>query len=69
MRTTTADADDVLGVLRPFLVLACIGFAAGFLGYWALANLTPAAPAHARSAEPAVMILPAPTPDNPPIQT
>ncbi|MBI1198787.1 MAG: hypothetical protein GC203_13080 [Phenylobacterium sp.] len=66
MLTTTADADDFLGVLRPFLLLACIGFAAGFLGYWALAQMTPAGVQRLEPAQPAVLTGPMADPDNPP---
>jgi hypothetical protein len=69
MRTPTADADDLASVLKPFLALALAGFVAGFLGYWALARFAaPSGPVAGR-AQPAVMVLPAATPENPPLRT
>jgi hypothetical protein len=61
------DFDDLFSVLRPFLLLAGLGFAVGFFGYWAMANASPRpAPDTALAARAAVVALPAPTRDNPP---
>lgn len=67
MHTTHADADDLFSALRPFLLLAGIGFAVGFLGYWALLGLQPGpAPAAFEPAQPAAVVMPMALPDNPP---
>ena len=66
MRSNT-DLDDLFSVLRPFLLLAGLGFAVGFFGYWAVAIATPRPPSGTSlTMRPAVIALPAPTPDNPP---
>jgi hypothetical protein len=61
------DSEDFFDVLRPFLLLAGLGFAVGFLSYWAIAIASPRqAPETSLTARPAVVTLPATTRDNPP---
>jgi hypothetical protein len=57
-----------MDVLRPYLLLACVAFTIGFVGYWALGRTTVAAPAVAEERYDARVSTPLPDPGdwNPP---
>lgn len=54
-----------MSLLKPYLLVACVAFSAGFVGYWAMhAPLSPA-PAAARPSPPAAISVPAGLDPNP----